>query len=71
MAIAEIDEQGATEFKAVVTRIPNADLPPALAILIVTLAEEQHALGKVCQSIIAENEDGKTRFGKSLKQKGR
>lgn len=71
MEIAEIDEQVAAEFKAVVTRIPKADLSAALAVHIVTLAGKQNALGKVCQSIIAESQDGKSRFEKALKLKGR
>lgn len=71
MEIAEIDEQFAAEFKAVVARIPNADLSPALAVHIVTTASKANALGKACQSIIAENQDGKTQFEKALKQKGR
>lgn len=71
MEIAEIDEQIAGEFKSVVTRIPKADLSPALAINIATIAAKQNALGKICQSIVAENQDGKTPFEKALKQKAR
>jgi len=71
MEIAEIDEQFAAEFKAVVARIPNADLSPALAVDIVTTASKSNALGKICQSIIAENQDAKTPFEKALKQKKR
>lgn len=71
MEIVEIDDQFAAEFKAVVARIPKADLPPALAIHIVTTASKPNALGKVCRSIIVENQDGKTLFEKALKQKER
>lgn len=69
MEVAEIDEQAAEDFKAVVERIPNADLPAALAVSIVTNASKSNALGKVCKVIIAENHDNKTRFGKALNQK--
>lgn len=71
MEIAEIDEQVATDFKAVVSRIPKADLSAALAIHIVTLATKRNALGMACQSIVAEGQDGKTQFEKALKQKAR
>jgi transposase len=71
MEISEIEEQFAAEFKAVVARIPNADLSPALAVDIVTTASKSNALGKVCKSIIAENQDGKAPFEKALKQKKR
>lgn len=71
MELAKIDAQVADEFKAVVDRIPNRELSPALAIEIVTTAAKSGALGKVCQSIMAENADGKTKFEKALKQKGR
>ena len=71
MEIAEIDAQVADEFKAVVSRIPNRDLSPALGIDIITTSAKSSALGKVCQSIIAENQDGKTPFEKALKQKAR
>lgn len=71
MEIAEIDGQFATEFKAVVARIPKADLSPALAVHIVTTSSKASALGIACQSIIADNQDGNTKFEKALKQKGR
>ncbi|MDX1973466.1 MAG: P-loop NTPase fold protein [Candidatus Sumerlaeia bacterium] len=71
MEIAEIDEQFATEFKAVIARIPKADLPAALAVDIVTTASKANALGRACQSIVADNHDGKTSFEKALKQKGK
>jgi len=71
MEIAEIDAPFAVDFKAVVDRISKGDLPPALAILIVTTARKLSALGKACQSIIAESHDGKNKFEKALKQKGR
>jgi hypothetical protein len=61
----------AAEFKAVVTRIPNRELSAALGIDIVKTASKSNALGKVCQSIVDENQDGKTFFEKALKQKAR
>lgn len=69
MEIAKIDEQVVSDFKSVVSRIPNADLSPALAVYIVSNISTSHALGKVCQEIVAENQDDKTPFGKALKQK--
>lgn len=69
LEIAEIDATVADDFKAVVTRIPKAELPPALAVHIVALARKQNALGKVCQSIVASSQEGKTPFEKALKQK--
>jgi hypothetical protein len=69
MAIAEIDDQAAADFKAVVDRIPNADLPPALAVSILTNASKANALGAVCKAIVAENREDKTRFERALKQK--
>jgi len=71
MEIAEIDAQFAANLKDVVDRISKGELPPALAIHIVTTASKPSALGKVCQLIVAENQDGKTKFEKALKQKGR
>lgn len=46
MEIAEIDAQVADEFKAVVLRIPNRDLSPALGIDIVTRSTKSGALGE-------------------------
>jgi hypothetical protein len=71
MEIAENDEQAAIEFKAVVTRIPKTDLSPALAVLIATTASKTHAFAKICRSIVADNQDGKSQFEKALKQKVR
>lgn len=71
MEIAEIDEQVATEFKAVITRIPNVELSPALAVHIRTTSSKSNFFGKVCRSIIAENPDEKTPFGKALNLKAR
>lgn len=71
MEIANIDAHVADEFLAVVSRIPNRDLSAALGIHIVTTSKELSALGKVCQSIVAENQDVKTPFGKALKQTAR
>jgi hypothetical protein len=71
MEIAELDEPIAEDFKAVVMRIQKADLAPALAIHIVTTSKKQNALGKICQTIVASGQDGRTPFEKSLKQKPR
>jgi hypothetical protein len=71
MEIAELDEAIAEDFKAVVMRIQKTELAPALAIHIVTTAKKQNALGKVCQSIVASDHDGRTPFEKALKQKPR
>jgi len=71
MEIAELDPQVAEEFKAVVNRIPKADISPALAIHIATVARQHSIFGKVCQQIVAENKDGTTPFAKALKQKPR
>jgi predicted KAP-like P-loop ATPase len=71
MEIAEIDSQVADDFKGVVSRIPKRELSPALGIEIVTTSAKSSALGKVCQSIVAENRDGNTPFEKALKQKAR
>lgn len=71
MEMAKIDDHFAETFKAVVTRIPKADLAPALAVQITTAADKQNALGNVCKSIISEKQGGKTRFEKALKQKER
>ncbi|HMO04753.1 MAG TPA: P-loop NTPase fold protein [Kiritimatiellia bacterium] len=71
MEIADIDTQVADEFKAVVSRIPSRELSPALGIDIVTMSAKSSPLGKVCQSIVAERQDGKTPFEKALKQKAR
>lgn len=68
---AEIDAQAAAEFKAVVTRIPNSELSAALGIEIVRRALDASALGRACQSIIDENQHGKTNFEKALKQKSK
>ena len=71
MEIANLDEQIAEEFKSLVARIPKAELSAALAIHIGNTARQQSALGKVCQSIVASYQEGKTQFEKALKQKPR
>ena len=69
LATAEIDGQFVEGFKAVVDRISKEDLPPALAVLIVTGARQATPLGTACQSIIDANQDGKSKFAQTLKQK--
>jgi predicted KAP-like P-loop ATPase len=69
--IAEIDDSAAEEFKALIARIPKADLSPALGVDIQNLAGRQNALGKACRDIIAQLADDKSRFSKALKQKSR
>jgi len=69
--VADLDEAVAEDFKALVTRIPKADLSPALAVHIVSLAAKSNGIGKACQSIVREHANDKTMFGKALKQKSR
>ena len=69
MEIADLDEPIAEEFKSVVARIPKPELSAALGIHIVNTAKKQNALGKVCQSIVASHQEGKSPFEKALKQK--
>jgi len=71
MEIADLDEQIAEEFKSVVARIPKAELSAALGIHIGNASKKQNALGRVCQSIVASHQEGKTQFEKALKQKPR
>ena len=69
--IADIEPGVAEDFRALIMRIPRGDLSPALAIHIGSLSTKQNALGQVCQVIMREHADDKTRFGKALKQKSR
>lgn len=69
--IATIDVSVAEDFRALLARIPRAELSPALAIDVQSLAGKQNALGEVCRRIVQECADDKTRFGKALKPKGR
>ena len=69
--IATFDESVAEEFRALLARIPKADLSPAVAIDVQSLAGKQNALGEVCRTIIREYADDKTRFGKALRPKGK
>ncbi len=70
--IATIDGSAAESFRALVARIPRAELPPALAIEIQSLATKPNALGEACRAITNDfAEDNKTLFGKALKQKQR
>jgi predicted KAP-like P-loop ATPase len=68
--IAETDGSFAAEFGALVKRISNADLSPALAIPIVDRARKSGDLGDICRTIVRECADDKTRFGMALKQTG-
>lgn len=69
--IATIDESVAQDFRGLIARIPKAELSPAVAIDVQSLAGKQNALGEVCRGIVQEYADDKTRFGKALKPKGR
>lgn len=71
LEIADLDEQIAEEFKSLVARIPKPELSAALGIHIANTAKKQNALGRVCQSIVASYQEGKTQFEKALKQKPR
>lgn len=71
MEVADLDEPIAEEFKSVVARIPKTELSAALGIHIGNTAKKQNALGRVCQSIVASHQEGKSPFEKALKQKSR
>ena len=67
--LADSYRQFVQEFKSLIDRIPKGDLPPALAVIVVSNASKANALGVACQAIIVENQTGKTPFDKALKQK--
>ena len=73
-ALAELtntDAGVAEEFYALVVRLSKETLAPALGVSVLTASKDSTPFGLICQRIVSEFGDDKTRFGKALKQKPR
>ena len=73
-ALAELtntDAGVAEEFYALVVRLSKETLAPALGVSVLTASKDSTPFGLICQRIVSEFNDDKTRFGKALKQKPR
>ena len=73
-ALAELtnsDPSVATELYALIARLSKETLAPALGVYVLTVSKDSTPLGLICQRIVAEFGDDKTRFGKALKQRPR
>ncbi len=69
--LANLSPGFADDFHALIARLGKEALAPALAIYVQTSSSDSTPLGLICQRIVSEFADDKTRFGKALKQKSK